>query len=361
MAALPDELAVLPYGDSTEMLVDALATLHLSGALFLRAEFSSPWALETSESDTLARLLAPGGCRLILFHVVLRGRLVVSLDGAEEELRPGDVAILPRAERHVLRSPAEAQPVQLAKLLPPHPWKRLPALRHGGGGVKTSIACGHLYSDALHLSPVLAAMPGLIVVRPRDAGFRQWLTTNVRFALAETEARAGAHDLLMQRLPELLFVKCLDAYARRNGPECKDWLATAADPIVSRALAAVHHHPAKAWTLEKLARTCATSRSVLDERFRRLLGCAPMRYLTAWRLQLAARKLRTSTESVGRIADQVGYETLASFSRAFKRHTGVSPQLWRSRAVTNPGVPTPIPKPLPLPISRALPRSRPDR
>ena len=337
MAALPDELAVLPYGGSAEILVEALSSLHLSGALFLRAEFSSPWALETSESDMLARLLVPGGRHLILFHVVLRGRLVVSLDGVEEELRPGDVAILPHAERHVLRSPAEAPPVPLAQLLPPHPWERLPALRHGGGGERTSIACGHLYSDALHLSPVLTAMPELIVVRPEGPGFRQWLTTNVRFALDETEARAGAHDLLMQRLPELLFVKCLDVYARQHGPECKGWLAAAADPIVGRALAAMHQHPAKSWTLESLARACATSRSVLDERFRRLLGCAPMRYLTSWRLQLAARKLRTSTASVGRIADEVGYDTIASFSRAFKRHSGVSPQVWRARPVTNRG------------------------
>jgi len=333
MAALPDELAVPPYGGRVEILLDALASLHLSGALFLRAEFSSPWALETSESDTLARLLAPGACRLILFHVVLQGRLVVSVDGVQEELRAGDVAILPHAARHVLRSPAQTRPVQLAKLLPPHPWLRLPALRHGGGGVKTSIACGHLYSDELHLSPVLAAMPELIVVRPENAEFRRWLTTNVRFALTESEARATTHDLLMQRLPELLFVKCLDVYARSHGPECNGWLAAAADPIVGRALAAVHHQPAKSWTLEKLARTCATSRSVLDERFRRLLGCAPMRYLAAFRLQLAARRLRTSPDSVGRIALEVGYDTIASFSRAFKRQIGVSPQLWRARAV----------------------------
>jgi AraC-like DNA-binding protein len=334
MAVLPDELAVRPSRSNAELLGDALASLQLTGALFLRAEFSSPWALETSEGDALAATLVPGAQRVILFHVVLDGRLVVSLDGVEEELGPGDVAILPYADRHVLRSPAQARSVRLARILPPQPWQRLPALCHGGGGARTSIACGHLYSDDLLLSPVLAAMPELIVVRPENSAFREWLTTNVRFALAETEARAGAHDLLMRRLPELLFLKCLDAYARQRGPECTGWLAAAADPIVGRALAAMHRQPAESWTLVKLARTCATSRSVLDERFRRLLGCAPMRYLTSWRLQLAARKLRTSATSVGRIAEEVGYDTVASFSRAFKRHSGVSPQLWRSRART---------------------------
>jgi AraC-like DNA-binding protein len=298
--------------------------------LFVRGDFSSPWAVESSESHALARALVPTARRVILFHVVLAGRFVVAFDGVQEELEPGDVAILPYADRHVIRSPARARPIPLTKLLPPQPWDRLPALRHGGGGAITSIACGYLYSDDLHLSPVLAAMPPLIVVRPEHEAFREWLLTNVRFALAETEARAGAHDFLMQRLPELLFVKCLDDHARRQGADSAGWLAAAADPIIGRALAEMHRHPSKTWTLPSLARACATSRSVLDERFHRLLGCPPMRYLTSWRLQLAARKLRTSAESVERIADSVGYGTLASFSRAFKRHTGVSPQRWRS-------------------------------
>ncbi len=333
MTGLPDQLTVRPYAGSAgaDILREALASLYLSGALFLRAEFSSPWAFESSKSDALARALVPGSRRVILFHVVLAGQFVVSLDGIEEELCAGDVAILPYADRHVLRSPARTRPVPFAKILPSRPWAHLPILRHGGGGATTSIACGYLYSDDLHLSPVLAAMPSLIVVRPEHGAFRDWLMTNVRFALAETEASAGAPDLLMRRLPELLFVKCLDFHARRHSADSAGWLAAAADPVVGRALAAMHREPATVWTLPKLARTCATSRSVLDERFHRLLGCPPMRYLTSWRLQLAARKLRTSAESVAQIADSVGYGAVASFSRAFKRHTGVSPQQWRSR------------------------------
>jgi AraC-like DNA-binding protein len=268
---------------------------------------------------------------VILFHVVLSGRFLVSLGPTEEELGPGDVAILPCADPHVLRSPAKARLVPLERLLPPKPWTRLPLLRHGGGGAITSIACGYLYSDDLQLSPVLAAMPPLIVVRPVQQSFREWLTTNVRFALAETERRAGDHDILMRRLPELLFLKCLDAHVRDHGADSAGWLAAAADPIVGRALAAIHRQPAKPWTLQKLARSSGTSRSVLDERFHRLLGCPPMRYLTSWRLQLAARKLRTSADSVAQIADSVGYGAVASFSRAFKRHAGLSPQAWRSQ------------------------------
>ena len=336
MTALPKRLSDRPE-TTTDLLHDAFASLHLSGALFLRAEFTSPWALESSKAEALAEALEPCARRVILFHVVLEGRLVVVLGGMEEELGPGDVAILPYADQHVLRSPEKTLEIPIARILPPRPWTRLPSLRHGGGGAATSIACGYLYSDDLHLSPALAAMPSLMVVRTGGGPFTEWLTTNVRFALAEADAREGGRDVLMQRLPDVLFLKCLDLHARHHGPESVGWLAAVADPIVGRAMAELHRRPEQVWTLKKLSRKCGASRSVLDERFHRLVGCAPMQYLTSWRLQLAARRLRTTAQSVAEIAEAVGYGSIASFSRAFKRHTGSSPSEWRTLSARRDG------------------------
>jgi AraC-like DNA-binding protein len=338
MTVMPKRLSDRPE-TTTELLRDALASLHLSGALFLRAEFTSPWALESSNAEALAHALEPCARRVILFHVVLEGRLVVALGGVEEELGSGDVAILPCADQHVLRSREKTRAIPMARILPPRPWTRLPSLRHGGGGAATSIACGYLYSDDLHLSPALAAMPALMVVRTGGGSFAEWLMTNVRFALAEAEAREGGRDVLMQRLPEVLFLKCLDLHARHHGAQSAGWLAAAADPIVGRAMAELHRLPGQAWTLQKLSRACGASRSVLDERFHRLVGCAPMQYLTSWRLQLAARRLRSTAQSVAEIAEAIGYGSIASFSRAFKRHIGASPSEWR----TLPTVPASAP------------------
>ena len=332
MTAMPDGLSDLPEstGATTELLRDALASLHLAGALFLRAELTSPWALKSSKGEALADALEPGARRVILFHVILEGRCVVALDGAEHELRSGDVAILPSADQHVLRSSEKTHPTPIRELLPPRPWARLPSLHHGGGGPLTAIACGYLYSDDLHLSPALAAMPSLMVVRTGGGAFTEWLTTNVRFALAESDARDGGRDFLMQRLPEVLFLKCLELQARQHGAASVGWLAAAADPIVGRAMAHLHRDPRQGWTLQTLSRACGASRSVLDERFRKLVGCAPMQYLASWRLQLAARKLRTTAQNIAEVAEGVGYGSVASFSRAFKRHTGVSPSEWRT-------------------------------
>ena len=84
------------------------------------------------------------------------------------------------------------------------------------------------------------------------------------------------------------------------------------------------------WTIDDLATEAGTSRSVLAERFNLLLGKPPIEYLTGWRIQLAAERLRSSPDPLARIAESIGYESEAAFSRAFKREMGVSPGAWRS-------------------------------
>ena len=71
------------------------------------------------------------------------------------------------------------------------------------------------------------------------------------------------------------------------------------------------------------------SRSALADRFTRLIGEPPMRYLARWRIQVAAHQLRNSDTPLARIAKQVGYESEAAFNRAFKRSFGVPPATWR--------------------------------
>jgi AraC-like DNA-binding protein len=95
----------------------------------------------------------------------------------------------------------------------------------------------------------------------------------------------------------------------------------------------MHRQPQSPWTLDSLAKRAGASRSVLDQRFRKLLGKAPMAYLAAWRVQLAARELRTTSATLAEIAEGIGYGTEASFSKAFKRHAGVSPGEWRAQQV----------------------------
>jgi AraC-like DNA-binding protein len=109
------------------------------------------------------------------------------------------------------------------------------------------------------------------------------------------------------------------------------WLAAVNDPVVGPALKYLHSAPREEWTVTRLARLCAVSRTVLAERFTHLLEQPPMQYLTRWRLQIAAQLLKTADKPVKAIAAQAGYESEFAFSRAFKRLFGSPPADWRKQ------------------------------
>jgi AraC-like DNA-binding protein len=101
-------------------------------------------------------------------------------------------------------------------------------------------------------------------------------------------------------------------------------------------VAELHADPARAWTVEKLAKRIGLSRSMLAERFRDVVGLSPMRYLAGWRLQVACSLLQREDLSIAQAAEQVGYHSEAAFHRAFKRLLGEPPAAWRRRMRTGP-------------------------
>jgi AraC-like DNA-binding protein len=101
------------------------------------------------------------------------------------------------------------------------------------------------------------------------------------------------------------------------------------DEGIAPAVRAIHQHPERAWTVGELARVSAMSRSAFASRFRAVTGDSPIRYLARYRLATAARQLRTTNLPINEIARSVGYESIFSFSRAFKRAFGLPPRAYR--------------------------------
>jgi AraC-like DNA-binding protein len=170
----------------------------------------------------------------------------------------------------------------------------------------------------------------MLHVRPQPTG-RDGLDSLIELAVRESrEKRAGSRSVLL-RLGELMFVEVVRRYLTTLTTEEGGWLSGLRDPLVGRALARLHAQPSTPWTLEMLAREIATSRSVLAERFTHFVGEPPMHYLTRWRIQLAAGMLADGATKVATVARDVGYDSEAAFSRAFKKLTGVAPAAWRDR------------------------------
>lgn len=320
--SLPDER------DRTDLLSDVLFRIRLSGAIFLRGEYSAPWAFDSPDSHALIELLAPGAQRLILFHVVREGRAWVSARGERIDLEAGDIAVLPHADRHLMGSLQPAEPVAIADLLPPLPWQGVPVCRFSGGGEITGVVCGYLKCEELLFNSLLRRLPPVFRVRPPAGPGAELVRACISYALDESRHSRQGGATLMARMPELLLIEALRLYSEQTAVGT-GWLAAINDAVVSRALALLHAEPVRKWTVEELACRAATSRSVLDERFRNLLGQAPMRYLAEWRMQLAAGMLKHSDMNLAAIAEAVGYGSEEAFGRAFQRHLGTTPAQWR--------------------------------
>jgi AraC-like DNA-binding protein len=304
--------------------------LRLTGAVFLRAEYTENWAYESLPVEDVASALVPDARRVTLFHVVASGRCWVEVDSGERHwASAGDVIVLPYGDSHRMGGLNDAELVSAATFVTPPPWSEMPVIRYGEGGDATDVVCGYLTSDDPLFDPGLRALPPVFVVSPTTPTAQAFVRANIDYALQQT-ALVGENKVeVSTEVPRLLLTEILRIHLASAPASQSGWLLALRDPILAPALAALHADAGRKWTVAELARSSLVSASSLDQRFRDVLGMPPIRYLTVWRMH-TARSLLSSTElSIAAVARRVGYDSEEAFSRAFKRVHGVSPSRWR--------------------------------
>ena len=314
-----------------DALSQTLRVVRLVGAIFLQGRFTAPWCYQSPPADAAAPYLEPTAERVVIFHLITEGECWVELgDQAPMRLTAGDAVLFPQGDAHRMGSQpglAPATGARLHEVLPPRP--RM--LAYGGGGTTTKLVCGYLACDARLARMLLAGLPPVLKVAVRGSNAGIWLEASLRYALAEARSPRPGGQGVLAKLAEVLFIEVLRIHMNEQAEGRIGWLAGVSDRIVGAALRALHADPAKLWTLEDLARTAGTSRSVLAERFVQLVGQTPMQYLAQWRMLLASNLLARSNAPLARIAEEVGYQTDTAFSRAFRREYGMPPAAWRKR------------------------------
>jgi len=325
----------------TDVLSDVLRAVRLTGAVFFDFELTSPWVAEAPPSREIASKVMPGAQRVIEYHLIARGSCWAHAIGDEPILlREGDVIVFPQGDGHVLSSApgmrAEPNLTMFARGSTALPF----VYEIGGGGPERArVVCCFLGCDERPFNPLLSALPHTIHLSAAgNDATSGWLATLLHIAVRESGSARVGRDNILARMSELMFVEAVRRYLETLSPAQTGWLAGLRDPVVGQALAALHGEPAADWTVESLARAVAVSRSVLADRFAELIGQPPMHYLALWRMQLASRLLLEG-EPVAQVASQVGYESEAAFSRAFKKLVGDAPASWRRANAARPAIP----------------------
>lgn len=313
-----------------DALSDVLRIVRLTGAVFMDAEFTEPWCVGEPSGVEVCIEHLPHAQHIVIYHLVTEGICNVSLAGHSPiAAGAGDLVIIPAGEAHSLGSDLSRPAAPGSPLLVQRGPDEAAQVRHGGGGAITRMVCGYLACDSPLFDTVLAALPRVMIVSMQEGPSAQWLTSSLRFSIAESASHRVGASTVLAKLSELMFVEAIRRYVEGLPAEQTGWLAGLRDRFVGKSLALMHAKPAHAWTVEDLAGAVGLSRSALAERFTGLVGQPPMQYLIRWRLQLAADLLRSGRRSIAAIAADVGYDSEAAFNRAFKRELGATPAAWR--------------------------------
>jgi AraC-like DNA-binding protein len=317
-----------------DVLSEVLKAVKLDGAVFYNAEYSAPWCSRSPASSTVAPYLSPESRHVIIYHLLTEGRGYAYIEGDERRisLDAGDIVIFPHGDPHIMGNGPPVKPVDNERELQRILSQGMKVSRMGGGGEITKYICGYMACDPQLSRVFLGGLPQLFKVNIRNDNSGQWLENSIRYSVGNADASAPGGEAVLAKLSEVLFVETLRRYIALLPEEQTGWLAGVRDPEVGKALAFLHRDPARPWTIASLANEVGISRSVLADRFRRYISQTPIGYLTRWRLQLGARMLKSTSNSVVQIASEVGYESEAAFNRAFKREFGLPPARFRSQS-----------------------------
>ncbi|MGE7955113.1 AraC family transcriptional regulator [Pseudomonas sp. NPDC089530] len=286
---------------AADVFFEVFSIARMRGELLGETYLQPGQVLQRSAGAACFHVIQDAGCRLRLDG-----------DGATTPLAPGDILFVPHGQGHRLESAA-------ADTLP----RITSGLFHFEGG------CGQA---------LLQGLPGLLHVSCQGAdqsdpiGSREWLALTVAAMQKEVRNPSIGSAIMLSRIIDLMFIWAVRHWLAHAPQGIGGWIAALRDPLIGQALALLHAEPGAPWSVERLAGLVNQSRSSLTQRFARLVGQSPMRYLTHWRMQLAGQRLQTSRLRVSQIAEQLGYESEAAFSRAFRRAFGVAPSEYRTLA-----------------------------
>lgn len=261
--------------------------------------------------------------KVVKCYSVITGDCWLSIENVKEpvRLRAGSCLLLPRGWPFVLASDLSLSPLDGLELLSTR--ERYNGVLSVGPGEDLFILGSHfeMEGDARFLLDVLPP-----VVMLENELQKESLRWAVERMLREMRDPQPGSTLIAQQVAYTLLIEALRLHLADDLQRGTGWLSALADSRMAAALSSMHQEPARAWTLQELARSAGMSRTSFAQIFKKTVGKSPMEYLTHWRMTLAAKRLLHPGETISSIAPTLGYKSESAFSTAFKRQWGTSPR-----------------------------------
>jgi AraC-like DNA-binding protein len=299
---------------------DLLRSLRVRSTVYCRSEMGAPWGFGVPPRDVSA------------FHLVTQGACWLDVDEVDAPVRlsTGDVVVLMSGRGHRVRDDPSS-PVDWLDDILSHAPPVQGRLRHGGSGTRTELICGGFMVEGAPASPVLAALPPVLLLEGSDPATVAWLDPVLTMLRVEMAVPRSGADVVLARLADMLVTQAIRTYLESVTDAGQPQVGGLRDPRIAKAIRLAHTDPAHPWTVEELAAEVAMSRSAFASTFRQLTGEPPMRYVTRCRLARAASYLADGGVSVFEVARRSGYDSEASLTKAFSRNFGMAPGAYRRR------------------------------
>ena len=300
-------------------LGDILSDVRFRSTIFCRSEMRAPWGFSVQ------------GREVATFHFVECGacRLEVPEAAVKLQLDHGDFVILPHGHAHVVRDGPGSEVTRLDNLVSDYFDAASGTLRFGGNGEPTSLICGGFFFEDREALPFLAALPPVLHISGRGNRIGDWLKIAQELMSSDVASGRVGENTMLTRISDLIFIEAVRSHFIDAEGTARGWFAALTDRHVGRAISLMHRDLSHSWTVKSLAAAVGMSRTAFALRFSLLLGEAPIRYLASRRIARASALLDHSDLSIAKVAGEVGYESEVAFSKAFKRHVGLTPADYR--------------------------------
>lgn len=306
-----------------DLLSHILTKISMQGTLYFRTSFSKPWGVAVPSYENVAR-----------FHFAHRGACLVRVDGTDTivDLAQGDLLIIPHGAPHSLYCGHEAEKtiLPLDAVLEKSGYDGSGVLVYGGEEMQseTQLVCGHFSFDPSSRHILLERLPPYIHLRNYGESAGRWMEATLRMIGEEAGGAKMGGDLIALKMSEAIFAQAIRSFI--EGDEATEWgLGGFSDKNLSRALDAFHKSPTDGWTVETLAQAAGMSRTSFAVQFQKTMDMTPLEYVTGWRMELAKRVLQEPCASLTEAAENAGYSSDSSFTRVFKKETGMTPAEFR--------------------------------